>query len=120
MWCLPIDVTGLKPPYKTPYRLSPVEVCEVKKQVQDLLSKDWIEESQSPYGASILFVTKKDGSLKMCVDYRALNDLTIKDRYPLPRIDDLLAQLHGATVFSSVDLAQDSKARSLPFHFEIL
>ena len=97
---------GHKPPYKNPYRLSPVEVCEVKKQVQDLLSKGWIEESQSPYGASILFVTKKDGSLRMCVDYRALNDLTIKDRSPLPRIDDLLAQLHGATVFSSIDLAQ--------------
>ena len=97
---------GHKPPYKNPYRLSPVEICEVRKQIKELLSKGWIEESQSPYGASILFVTKKDGSLRMCIDYRALNDLTIKDRSPLPRIDDLLAQMHGATVFSSLDLAQ--------------
>lgn len=95
-----------KPPFRNPYRLSPVEVCEVRKQIQELLRKGWIEDSQSPYGASILFVTKKDGSLRMCVDYRALNDLTIKDRSPLPRIDDLLAQMHGATVFSSLDLAQ--------------
>ena len=78
----------------------------MKKQIEELLKKGWIEDSQSPYGASILFVGKKDGSLRMCIDYRALNQLTIKDRSPLPRIDDLLSQMNGATVFSSLDLAQ--------------
>ena len=95
-----------KPPYRNPYRLSPLEIAEVKRQIEELLRKGWVEESQSPYGASILFVTKKDGSLRMCVDYRSLNHLTIKDRSPLPRIDDLLSQMNGATVFSSLDLAQ--------------
>ena len=82
------------------------QTSEVKKQIEELLKKGWIEDSQSPYGASILFVGKKDGSLRMCIDYRALNQLTIKDRSPLPRIDDLLSQMNGATVFSSLDLAQ--------------
>ena len=85
---------------------SPTEIVEVKRQTEVLLKKGWIEDSQSPYGASILFVTKKDGSLRMFVDYRALNQITIKDRSPLPRIDDLLSQMNGATVFSSLDLAQ--------------
>ena len=95
-----------KPPYRNPYRLSPLEIAEVKKQIEELLKKGWIEESQSPYGSSILFVTKKDGSLRMCIDYRSLNNLTVKDRSPLPRIDDLLSQMNGAKVFSSLDLAQ--------------
>ena len=95
-----------KPPYRNPYRLSPLEIAEVKKQIEELLKKGWIEESQSPYGSSILFVTKKDGTLRMCIDYRALNNLTVKDRSPLPRIDDLLSQMNGAKVFSSLDLAQ--------------
>ena len=95
-----------KPPYRQPYRLSPLEIAEVKKQIAHLLAQGWIEESKSPYGASILFVQKNDGTLRMCVDYRALNNLTVKDRSPLPRIDDLLAQMSGATVFSSLDLAQ--------------
>ena len=95
-----------KAPYRNPYRLSPLEIAEVKRQIEELLNKGWIEESQSPYGASILFVAKKDGSLRMCIDYRALNQLTVKDRSPLPRIDDLLSQMNGATVFSSLDLAQ--------------
>ena len=95
-----------KPPYRQPYRLSPLKIAEVKKQIAHHLAQDWIEESKSPYGASILFVQKKDGTLRMCVDYRALNNLTVKDRSPLPRIDDLLAQMSGATVFSSLDLAQ--------------
>ena len=95
-----------KAPYRNPYRLSLLEIAEVKKQIEELLRKGWIEESSSPYGASILFVQKKDGSLRMCIDYRALNQLTVKDRSPLPRIDDLLSQMNGATVFSSLDLAQ--------------
>ena len=87
------------------YRLSPSELEAAKAAVKDLLSKGLIESSSSPYGAPILFVTKKDGSLRMCVDYRALNKLTVKNRYPLPRIDDLFDQLQGAVVFSSLDLA---------------
>ncbi len=97
---------GAKPTWRPRYRLSPMEQEEVKKQVTTLLEKEWIEPSTSPYGAPILFVSKKDGGLRMCVDYRALNKLTIKNRYCLPRIDDLFDKLKGAKVFSSLDLAQ--------------
>jgi hypothetical protein len=88
------------------YRLSPLEEAEVKRQVTDLLAKGMIEPSTSPYGAPILFVGKKDGTLRMCVDYRALNAITVKNRYPLPRIDDLFDRLSGCSVFSSLDLQQ--------------
>ena len=74
------------------------------KQVQDALGKGLIEPSCSPYGAPLLFVSKKDGSLRMCIDYRALNKITVRDRYPLPRIDDLLDRLHGCKIFLSLDL----------------
>ncbi len=93
-----------KPPSRPLYRLSPLELAEVKKQVTDLLLKGLIEPSSSPYGAPILFVQKKDGSLRMCIDYRALNKITVRNQYPLPRIDDLLDQLQGAKVFTSLDL----------------
>ncbi|WP_180706512.1 hypothetical protein, partial [Campylobacter coli] len=76
-----------KPPWRRGYRLSPAEVEEVKRQVTELLKQGLIEPSTSPYGAPVLFVQKKDGSLRMCIDYRALNKLTVKNRYPLPRID---------------------------------
>ncbi|KAJ9513279.1 hypothetical protein QJQ45_001317 [Haematococcus lacustris] len=76
----------------------------MKKQVSALLEKGWIEPSASPWGAPVLFVQKKDGSLRMCIDYRALNKRTVRDRYPLPRIDDLLDQVRGKKVFSSLDL----------------
>ena len=102
---IPLE-TGHKPPFRPLYRLSPLEQQEVKKQVEDMLAKGWIEPSKSPYGAPVLFVQKKDGTLRMCVDYRALNTQTIKNRYALPRIDDLLDQLQGAKVFTSLDLAQ--------------
>ena len=92
------------PPWRPIYRLSPLELQEVKRQIADLLAKGFIEPSVSPFGAPILFVSKKDGGLRMCVDYRALNKLTVKNRYPLPRIDDLFDVLHGATCFSSLDL----------------
>ncbi|KAJ9512263.1 hypothetical protein QJQ45_012830 [Haematococcus lacustris] len=95
---------GAEPPYKRMYKLSPREEAEVKKQVAELLAKGLVEPSSSPYGAPILFVQKKDGSLKMCIDYRALNKLTVRDRYPLPRIDDLFDKLAGKRVFSSLDL----------------
>jgi hypothetical protein len=84
--------------------LSPLELAEIKRQLADFLAKGYIEPSSSPYGAPVLFVSKKDGGLRMCIDYRALNKLTVKNRYPLPRIDDLLDQLQGAKVFSSLDL----------------
>lgn len=86
------------------YRLTPMEKDQVEAQVKDFLAKQWIRPSRSPYGAAVLFVQKKDGSLRMCVDYRGLNKATVKDKYPLPRIDDLIDKLHGATVFSSLDL----------------
>ena len=93
-----------EPAWRPTYRMSPLELQEVKKQLDDLLAKGWIQPSVSPYGAPILFVRKKEGSLRMCVDYRALNKQTIKNRYPLPRPDELLDQLHGAAVFSKIDL----------------
>ncbi|GIL46319.1 hypothetical protein Vafri_3330, partial [Volvox africanus] len=87
-------------------RLSPLELDEVKRQVTDLLAKGMIRPSTSPYSAPILFVGKKDGSLRMCIDYRGLNAATVKNRYPLPRVDDLLDKLKGSAYFSSIDLQQ--------------
>ena len=81
-----------RPAFRPMYRLSQLKLKEVQATVTDLLSKGLIEPSSSPYGAPILFVGKNDGSLRMCVDYRALNKLTVKNRYPLPRIDDLFDQ----------------------------
>ena len=95
-----------KPVSKTPYRLSPKELEECKQHLEKLLEMGHIQPSRSPYGSPVLFVRKKDGSLRMCVDYRALNDQTVKDRYPLPRIDEMLDSLRGATVFSKLDLSQ--------------
>lgn len=97
--------TGDHPPISKPaYRLSPKEKEEVQRQVTELLGKGLIRPSQSPYGAPVLFVQKKDGTLRMCIDYRALNAVTVKDKFPLPRIDDLLDKLQGAKFFSSLDL----------------
>ena len=87
-----------------PYIMAPAELAELKKHIEDLLEKKFIRSSASPWGASILLVKKKDGSSRFCVDYRQLNKLTIKNKYPLPRIDDLLDQLKGAAVFSKIDL----------------
>jgi len=97
-------VDGATPTFKRPYRMTREEELEVMKQIDDALKKGLIEPSVSPFGAPVLFVQKKDGTLRMCVDYRALNKITVRDRYPLPRIDDLLDKLHGCTVFSSLDL----------------
>ena len=97
-------VPGSAPPFKAMYRLSVREREEMERQVKDLLAKGYIEPSSSPFGAPILFVSKKDGGMRMCIDYRALNAITVKNRYPLPRIDDLLDQLSGAKVMSSLDL----------------
>ena len=95
---------GAKPAYRPPYRLSPAETQEVEKQVAELLLQGLIEPSSSPFGAPVLFVSKPDGSLRMCIDYRLLNSQTIKNKYPLPRIDQLIDQLNGAKVLSSLDL----------------
>ncbi|KAD3640786.1 hypothetical protein E3N88_30009 [Mikania micrantha] len=93
-----------KPIAKAPYRLAPSELKELMTQLQDLLDKGFIRPSISPWGAPILFVKKKDGSVRMCIDYRELNKVTVKNRYPLPRIDDLFDQLQGASWFSKIDL----------------
>ncbi|KAJ9564890.1 hypothetical protein OSB04_000856 [Centaurea solstitialis] len=97
-------VPGAAPVARTPYRLAPPELQELSKQLQELSAKGFICPSSSPWGAPILFVKKKDRSLRMCIDYRELNKVTVKNRYPLPRIDDLFYQLQGAAWFSKIDL----------------
>ncbi|WMV09242.1 hypothetical protein MTR67_002627 [Solanum verrucosum] len=84
--------------------MAPTELKELKEQLRDLLEKGFIRPSQSPCGAPVLLVKKKNGSLKMCIDYRQLNRVTVKNKYPLPRIDDLFDQLQGASHFSKIDL----------------
>ena len=84
--------------------MAPLDLRELKTQLQELLEQGFIRPSISPWGAPVLFVRKKDGSLRLCIDYRMLNQVTVKNRYPLPRIDDLFDQLGGATVFSKIDL----------------
>jgi hypothetical protein len=95
---------GTAPISKRPYRMPPNELAELKIQLQDLLDKGFIRSSASPWGCPAQFVKKKDNSLRLCVDYRPLNAVTIKNKYPLPRIDILLDQLAGARVFSNIDL----------------
>jgi hypothetical protein len=95
---------GVAPPAKAPYRMSHEELKELKVQLEKLLTKGYIKPSKSPYGAHVLFVHKKDGTLRMCVDYRALNKATVRNWYPLPRIDDIFERLSGAKVFSRIDL----------------
>ncbi|KAH0689385.1 hypothetical protein KY289_016743 [Solanum tuberosum] len=85
-------------------RMAPTELKELKEQLKDLLEKWFIRQSVSPWGPPVLFVRKKDGSLRMCIDYRQLNKVTIKNKYPLPRIDDLFDQLQSASCFSKIDL----------------
>ena len=89
---------------RSPYRMSPPELMELKIQLQELLDKGYIRPSVSPWGAPVLFMKKKDGTFRMCIDYRQLNKLNFKNRYPLPRIDDLFDQVRGASVFSKIDL----------------
>jgi hypothetical protein len=89
---------------KWPYRMSVEELKEPKKQLTELQEAGYIRSSSSPWGATVLFVQKKDRSQRMCVDYRSLNDVTMKNKYPLPRIEDLFNQMRGARVFSKIDL----------------
>lgn len=95
---------GAVPPSRGMNRMSPMEMDELKSQLDELLASGFIQPSKSPFGAPILFVKKKDGSMRMCIDYRALNAVTIKNSYPLPRIDELFDRLHGAKIFSKIDL----------------
>ena len=97
-------LSGTTPIAKRPYRMGVNELEELKKQIKELQEKGFIRPSSSPWGASVIFVDKKDGTQRMCVDYRSLNEVTIKNKYPLPRIDDLFDQLRGACVFSKIDL----------------
>ena len=92
------------PPVRSLYRLSETQLAELREQLTELLRKKFIRPSTSPYAANILFVPKKTGEWRMCIDYRMLNELTIKNRYPLPRIDDLHDRLAGSSYFSKLDL----------------
>ena len=95
---------GSAPTSRPTYRMSMTELDELKKQLQELVDHGFVQPSKSPYGAPVLFVKKKDGSTRMCVDYRALNKITIKNKYPLPRVDELFDRLLGARYFSKIDL----------------
>ena len=96
--------SGSTPPSRPPYRLSFIEQDELKKQIRSLFNNKLIRPSCSPYGSPVLFVKKKSGDLRMCIDFRALNNITIKNKYPLPRVDDLLDQLSTARYFTKLDL----------------
>ncbi|GJV57020.1 putative reverse transcriptase domain-containing protein [Tanacetum coccineum] len=97
-------VPGAAPVARAPYRLAPSELQELSTQLQELSDKGFIRPSSSPWGAPVLIVKKKDRSFRMCIDYHELNKLTVKNRYPLPRIDDLFDQLQGSSVYSMIDL----------------
>ncbi|GJX24017.1 putative reverse transcriptase domain-containing protein, partial [Tanacetum coccineum] len=97
-------IPGAAPVARAPYRLAPSEMKKLSEQLHELSDKGFIRPSSSPWGAPVLFVKKKDGSFRMCIDYRELNKLTVKNCYPLPRIDDLFDQLHGSNIYSKIDL----------------
>jgi hypothetical protein len=95
---------GSWPPWRPIYRMSPLELDTMRKELDKLLKNGSIEPSKSPYGAPVIFVKKKSGELRMCIDYRALNKITIKNQFPIPLIDDLVDRLHNAKVFTKIDL----------------
>nr|GFA83027.1 hypothetical protein [Tanacetum cinerariifolium] len=97
-------VPGAAPVARASYRLAPSEMKELAEQLKELSNKGFIRPSSSPWGVPVLFFKKKDGSFWMCIDYRELNKLTVNNRYPLPRIDDLFDQLQGSSVYSKIDL----------------
>ena len=97
-------VPGTTPMSKAPYRMAPTELKELKSQLQELMDKGFIRPSVSPCGAPVLFVKKKYDTLRMCIDYRQINKVTVKNMYPLSRIEDLFYQLKGAGVFSKINL----------------
>ena len=92
---------GSQPPSKATYKMSFHELEELRKQLAEHGDQEFVRASQSPFGAPVLFVKKKDGTMRLCVDYRALNKITIKNRYPLPRIDELLDRVQGSSVFKT-------------------
>ena len=95
-------VQGMTP--RAPYHIAPTELKELKTQLRELLDKGFVRPSVSPYGAPVLFVKKKDVTLRMCIDYRQINKVIVKNKYPLPRIEDPFDKLKGASVFSKIDL----------------
>ena len=97
-------VPGAAPVSRTPYRMSTQEMIELKMQVQELLEKKYIRPSVSPWGAPVLFVKKKDGTLRLCIDYKQLNKVTMRKKHHFPWVDDLFDQMGGAKVFSRIDL----------------
>ena len=97
-------VPGEIPTSKAPYRMNTLELVELKLQLKEILNKEYIRKIVSLWGAPVYFLKKKDGTLRLCIDYRKLNKLTIKNKYPLLRIDDLFDQLKGETMFSKIDL----------------
>jgi hypothetical protein len=99
-----IETGDAKPVTRPPYKMSPLELDELQKQLKELLSLGLIQPSTSPWGAPVLFVKKKNGSMRMCIDYRALNKVTLRNKYPLPRIDECLERLQGASHFTTLDL----------------
>jgi hypothetical protein len=96
--------SGAVPVSRTPYRMSTPELVELKFKLKEMMNKGYIQPSIYPWGAPIMFVKKKDGTLRLCIDYRQLNKVTIKNKYPLPRIDDLFDQVGDASIFSNIDL----------------
>jgi hypothetical protein len=97
-------VPGTSPIFERPYRMAANQLAELKEQLQELLDKGYIRPSASPWGAPVIFILKKDGTQRMCMDYHYPNEVTVKNKYPLPRINDLFDQLKGACVFSKIDL----------------
>jgi hypothetical protein len=95
---------GKRPISKAPYRMAPLELRKLKEQMQELLDRGFIRPSVSPWGSPVLFVKKNDGSMRLCINYKELNKATVKNKYSLPRINDLFDQLHGSQVFSKIDL----------------
>jgi len=101
--CIPIE-PGEKPPHGPLYSLSETELTALREYLADALEKGWIRRSKSSTGSPILFVPKKDGSLRLCVDYRGVNRITIKNRYPLPLIGEMLDRLQGAKIYTKMDI----------------
>nr|GEZ80140.1 putative reverse transcriptase domain, ribonuclease H-like domain, aspartic peptidase domain protein [Tanacetum cinerariifolium] len=100
-------IPGTAPVARAPYRLAPSELKELSNQLKELSEKGFIRPSSSPWGAPVLFMKKKDGSFRMCIDYQELNKLTVKNRYPLLRIDNLFDQLQGSSMYSKIDLREE-------------